>query len=666
MTKREQQRDPRHGNAGDLKARAFAIARDVLDGGTLQRRDRDQFLFRFERWYDDLVVGLTLPYGHGHERDQLVEGLARLMGRRAAERPEELLLLDYERQIHSDWFQEPTMIGYVCYADRFGGSLQGVIERLDYLEELGVTYLHLMPLLTSRPGENDGGYAVMDYGSVEPSLGTIDDLEALAGELRRRGISLCVDVVINHVAKEHRWAKQAQAGDPRFERYFWMFEDRLMPDRYEGTLLEIFPDFSPGSFSFDEVSSRWVWTTFNEYQWDLRWENPEVFLEFGDIILNLANKGVDVFRLDAVAFMWKREGTNCQNQPEVHALVRALRAVARIVAPSVVFKAEAIVAPRDLIHYLGRGQYHGKVSDLAYHNSLMVHSWSSLASRDTRLMTHALSRVPSKPSTTAWATYLRCHDDIGWAIADEDAVAVGLEGPNHRRFLADYYGGAFEGSHARGADFQANPRTGDRRTSGSAASLAGLQLGLETGDHELCRLSIERLLLAHSVILSYDGMPLLWMGDELGMINDDSYDSDPKHASDNRWMHRQVMSWTRAELRHEQGSMEHRLFSGLSRLIETRKQTPQLHAKCPVVVLAQENPHVFIHARPHPLGDLVALHNFSEQTQALKSEVLTNRGIHQPLDRITGEAVGISDGWFRLAPYGRIWLVDAAGLSERR
>lgn len=664
MVQRERRKDALCEPTSDMREQAFAIARDALEKGALEHRDRDLFLLRLDRWYEDLLQGLTGPYGYGHQLERLVEQLVGLMCRHASERPEKLKLLDLERQLRPDWFQEPSMIGYVCYADRFGGSLRGVIERLDYLEELGVTYLHLMPLLTSRPGENDGGYAVMDYKTVEPSIGTLNDLQELAGELRGRGISLCVDVVINHVAKEHRWARSAQAGDPRFERYFWMFEDRAMPDRYEATLTEVFPDFSPGSFSFDEVSRRWVWTTFNEYQWDLRWENPEVFLEFADIILDLANRGVDVFRLDAVAFMWKREGTDCQNQPEIHALVRALRAVARIVAPSVIFKAEAIVAPRDLIHYLGTGQYHGKVSDLAYHNSLMVHIWSSLASRDTRLMSHALSRFPSKPSSTTWATYLRCHDDIGWAVADEDAIAVGWEGAAHRRFLSDYYNGSYEGSHARGADFQANPLTGDRRTSGSAASLAGLQLGLQTGDHGLCRLAIERLILAHSVILSYDGMPILWMGDELGMINDDSYEHDHKHASDNRWMHRQVMSWTQAERRREQGTMEQRLFSGLLRLIEARKQTPQLHTSSPVVVLAQENPHVFVHVRPHPLGDLVALHNFSEQPQAVASEVLTQRGIHRPLDRISGELISIGNGRLRLTPYARLWLVEVAVKSK--
>ena len=637
--------------------RLGSLTRGQLEG-SLSARDVDLFSHRLDRWIGDLRQALTLPYGDGERRERLIEQLLERMTARARERPEPLRQLDLARSLRPDWFQAPETIGYVCYADRFAGSLRAVIERLDELEALGVTYLHLMPLLRPRPGPCDGGYAVMDFRAVDPRLGTMEDLEALTAALRQRGISLCLDLVINHVAREHRWAERARAGELRYQRYFWIYDDRTEPDRWEATLPEVFPDFSPGSFTLDPELGRWVWTTFNDYQWDLRWENPAVLLEFVDLILELANRGVEVFRLDAVAFIWKRLGTDCQNQPEVHALVQALRTIARIVAPAVVFKAEAIVPPRDLIHYLGRRERWGKVSDLAYHNSLMVQIWSSLATRDTRLMTHALSRFPAKPPTTAWATYLRCHDDIGWAIADEDAAAVGWDGAAHRRFLADFYNGSFPGSHARGADFQVNPRTGDRRTSGTAASLAGLELALEQGDERLRRLSIERLLLAHAVILGFDGLPLIYMGDEIGLTNDDSYRRDPALAGDNRWMHRPAMDWDRARRRHQPGSVEQEVFDGLALLIAARKETPQLHAGAPLEVIEAGTPHVFAHTRVHPLGVLVALYNFSEHPQAVPTDRLHRRGVHRPVDRISGKPVEAGDGWVRLVSYGRLWLVD--------
>ncbi len=386
---------------------------------------------RVQRYLDDLWSGLQAAYP---QAEAVAERVAVVIGRQLAQRPAELQALDLERIHTPDWFQCPMIHGYIAYADRFAGNLKGVAEHIPYLKELGIRYLHLMPLLLPREGENDGGYAVADYRRVRPDLGTMDDLEALCTALRREGISLCLDLVLNHVAREHPWAEAARKGDPHCRGYFYIFPDRTLPDAFECSLPEIFPHFAPGNFTWDDDLKGWVWTTFHSWQWDVNWSNPEVFLEYLDLILWLANKGVEVFRLDAIAFIWKRLGTSCQNQPEVHALTQALRAAVRIAAPAVAFKAEAIVAPEDLVAYLGTGAHYGKVSDLAYHNTLMVQIWSSLASRDTRLMTQALRRFPQKPPSTTWATYLRCHDDIGWAISDTDAAAVGLSGPAHRHF----------------------------------------------------------------------------------------------------------------------------------------------------------------------------------------------------------------------------------------
>ena len=407
------------------------------------------------------------------------------------DRPEALKALDIERDLTTDWFQRESMLGYVFYVERFAGSLNGIKEHLDYLEELGPTYLHLMKVIKPRADENDGGYAIADYREVDPKLGTVEDLENLCGVLREKSISVCVDLVLNHCAKEHEWACKARAGVEKYQNYFYMFDDREVPDAFEQTLPEVFPDFAPGNFTYYPELGKWVWTTFNEYQWDLNWSNPEVFLEIVDIMFYLANKGVEVFRLDAVAFLWKRLGTNCQNQLEVYDLLQALRACSRIATPAVAHKAEAIVSPDDLIRYFGVGRHYGKVSNIAYHNSLMVQFWSSLASRDTRLMTHTLAEFPRTPASIAWGTYIRGHDDIGWAITDEDASAMGLSGYGHRNFLSDFYSGQFPGSHARGAVFQFNPATGDRRITGTFASLAGLEVGLEMRDEKLIAYAIE-------------------------------------------------------------------------------------------------------------------------------------------------------------------------------
>src|SRR3954453_7257183 len=349
--------------------------------------DRTVFEARVHRWWPDLVDGLTAAYGE--RAPELAADLVDLAARRFVERPTELRQLDLQRLVAPDWFQSPSALGYAAYTERLAGTLREVVDHVPYLAELGVTYLHLMPLLEPRPRPNDGGYAVADYRKVRSDLGTFEDIDDLTRVLREHGISLTLDLVLNHVAAEHDWAARARAGEDRYRNYFHIFPDRLRPDAYERSLPEVFPASAPGSFSWAEQLEGWVWTTFNAWQWDLNWANPHVFTEFADLVCFLANHGVECLRLDAIAFIWKRLGTDCQNQPEVHALTQALRAVARIAAPALVFKAEAIVGPRDLVAYLGTGERTGKISDLAYHNGVMVQIWSILASGEARLAARA-------------------------------------------------------------------------------------------------------------------------------------------------------------------------------------------------------------------------------------------------------------------------------------
>lgn len=542
---------------------------------------RELFALRLDRWWPDLVDGLSAVYGTHASRD-----IALSLTERAAtaylERDPELHRLDLVRSLEPDWLQQPRIVGYAAYADRFADDLAGVEGRIEYLKELGVSYLHLMPLLRPREGDSDGGFAVADYRNIRPDLGALDDLRSLSKSLRDNGISLVLDLVLNHVAREHAWAEAARAGSERHQAYFHVFSDRAQPDAYERILPEVFPDFAPGNFTWDPELAGWVWTTFNEWQWDVNWANPEVLLEYAEVVLFLANAGVEVLRLDAIAFLWKRLGTTCQNQPEVHSITQVLRALARIACPAVSFKAEAIVGPTDLLQYLGQGTHHGKVCDLAYHNSLMVQIWSMLATRDVRLASHALSALPPAPTSSTWICYVRCHDDIGWAIDDDDASAVGLSGPAHRHFLSDWYSGVYPTSPARGLTFQHNPATGDRRISGTMASLVGLA---SAESPQQVDSAIGRLLLAHAIIFAWGGIPVLWSGDELATLNDAGWADEEGHAGDNRWAHRPRLDWGVATRRHDPTTIEGRVFSGLAHLARVRAGLPQLHASVASEVL---------------------------------------------------------------------------------
>lgn len=619
------------------------------DGSLLQTR--------WDRWGQDLIDGLAPVYDVQATLPRLIE----IISAAHQSRKPALRQRDLERTYQPDWYQLPSMVGYAMYTDRFAGTLAGVRDNIDYLDDLGITYLHLMPLLKPRSGPNDGGYAVASYREVKPELGDMTDLEGLADDLHDKGISLTLDLVLNHVADQHEWAERARLGEAKYRDYFWSFPDRQQPDLYERTLPEIFPDFAPGSFTWDDDMRGWVWTTFNKWQWDLNWANPDVFCEFADVILYLANRGADCLRLDAIAFIWKRVGTDCQGQPEVHAITQALRAVAHIAAPAVILKAEAIVAPQLLVPYLGQGEHAGKVSELAYHNSLMVQIWSALAARDARLMARALGRFPTVPTTACWGTYARCHDDIGWAIDDADADAVGFNGFWHRRFLADFYKGDHPGSFSRGDHFQINEETGDRRTSGTAASMTGIEVAQAAGDEGQLQTAIDRLLCVYSMVYGFGGIPLLFMGDELALTNDYGFVDVPEHADDNRWLHRPQMPWAVAASRHDTSTVHGQVFTGVRHLAQVRRELPQLHAATQTEVLVPHDPAIVLFVRRHAAGVYVGLFNTADTWRMFPGSFLRDLGLGggsaRAYEHLQGQHLSLLDE-IHVPPYAAWWLTS--------
>ena len=447
------------------------------------------------------------------------------------------------------------------------------------------------------------------------------------------------------------------AGEPGYREMYLIYPDRTEPDRYERTLPEVFPDTAPGNFT--EVDGLgWVWTTFHDYQWDLNYANPAVFRAMLGTMLALANRGIDVLRLDAAPFLWKRMGTDCQNQPEAHRIVQAFRALTRLAAPGLVLKAEAIVSPELLVQYLGGHDRFRPECDLAYDNQLMVMLWSSLATRDVRLAEVALSRRRPAPGPASWVTYVRCHDDIGWAVSDADAGAAGLDGPSHRRFLSDFYGGGFPGSFARGALFQDNPLTGDVRISGMAASLCGIEAALETGDPGALTAAIRRLESMYAVAFSFGGIPLIYMGDELAMRNDPGWVRDPARGHDNRWMHRPAMDWAAAARRHDPESTEGRVFAAIRGLAEARRSLLALRSGGSTDILPTEDRGVLAYRRAHPRSaPFLSLTNFSDVTQAPEAGIIARAGLYDPahVHSSTGQ-LAISAGRIELPPWSFVWL----------
>lgn len=574
-------------------------------------------------------------------------------------RPDDLCSLDEEREKRQpDWHQSHEMIGYMCYADRFAGTLEGVAGRVDYLKSLGVRYLHLLSVLRKRQGGSDGGFAIADYFQTNPEVGTMDNLERLAKTLRANRISLCLDFVYNHVSDQHGWVKKAVAGDPYYRDFFFTFPDRQMPDRFEESLGEVFPSTQPGNFTYSKDGGFWVWTTFYPFQWDLNYRNPAVFLEMLKAMLFLANKGVEIFRMDAAAFAWKALGTDCLNLPQTHMLLQAFRWLLAIAAPATVLKAEAIVGARDVAKYFGLRENRGKECQLAYHNPLMAAMWNSLATGDVSKMADMLEAISDKPSGTSWVTYVRCHDDIGWSTLQDSADAGWGATKEELHFLSDFYAGEISGSFAKGRKFQVTDDEGFHGTNGTLASLAGL----ESASRDQQALAISRIQLLNATTFAFNGIPLIFMGEEIGLLNDYAYASD-NPSKDGRWLHRPAMPWRDMAALQDVSTPQGTILANLTSLSAARKQLPVLHTENPLRIVDTGNRHLFGFLRSAPDSQFMFLGNYSDQNQKLDAELLVRFfGDMEVVDFLTGKPVNFANNLLR--PYKFFWLVTKVEESK--
>jgi amylosucrase len=616
---------------------------------------RHEFELRLEEHWRPLFSLLYELYHSRYDFFYHIEHVLLTAARAWSERAEDLCELDRHRINEPNWFQSERINGGALYVDLFGENLSKLREQVGYFKDLGLTYLHLMPLFAVRPGNNDGGYAISTYRSVDPRLGTIDDLRLFAADLREAGISLVLDFVFNHTADDHEWARLAQAGNREYQDYYYIFPDRTEPEKYERTLREIFPTVRRGNFTWHDGMQQWVWTTFNSFQWDLNYTNPAVFRAMLEEMFFIANTGIDILRLDAVAFIWKQMGTSCENLPQAHTLIQAFNRLARIAAPGLLFKSEAIVHPDDVVKYISEHE-----CQISYNPTLMALLWESLATRRVNLLVQTLRHRYRLPRNTAWVNYLRCHDDIGWTFDDADAQAIGINAYDHRKFLNDFYTGQFPGSFARGVPFQENFETGDMRISGTMASLAGLEQAIEEDDEEKKELALRRMLLLHGVSLSIGGIPLLYLGEEWGMLNDYDFVKDPAKAGDSRWIHRPKMKWEFLEELDDHrnagnGSIRTHIYCTTQKLIALRKSLPALAGQ-EMDLIATANEHVLGYIRFNEGNRLIVLANFSEETQKIEGNKIRTAGLGRFFQDMIDDKTYATSEDLVLAPYQILWL----------
>nr|MCR5162132.1 amylosucrase [Lachnospiraceae bacterium] len=371
------------------------------------------------------------------DRKQALSELLQTLRERYESRNDELKRRDRSRETDPDWYKGNDLLGMCLYVDQFAGTLRGVKEKLGYLSECGVNYLHLMPFLDMVDGRSDGGYAVASFRKVKPQLGTMEDLVELTDDCHAQGISVCMDFVMNHTSEEHIWAKKARAGDPEYQNYYFFYSDRRIPDEYEKHVPQVFPTTAPGNFTYLEDIRKYVLTSFYPYQWDLNYANPAVFNAMADNMLFLANKGIDVIRVDAVPYIWKELGTDCRNLPQVHSIVRLMRLICEIVCPSVLLLGEVVMAPEKLAPYFGpvdRAECH-----MLYNATTMCTTWHTVATRDTRLLRRQTDTVAALPKEYVFLNYLRCHDDIGWGLDYPFLQRFGMEEVPHKAYLNAFF-----------------------------------------------------------------------------------------------------------------------------------------------------------------------------------------------------------------------------------
>ena len=610
--------------------------------GSDARRDDAGFEARLRECYDELKWLYCSLYGEDY---QSLDYFCTMLLRSYQQRKDALRRSDAHRLARPGWYRSNDLLGMMLYPSAFAGTLRGVEGRLDYLRECGVNYLHLMPLLDSPKGKSDGGYAVSDFRKVRPDLGTMEDLEALADACREQGIVLCLDFVLNHTSEEHPWAKAARAGDPTARSRYFFYDSWDIPQQFELTVPQVFPTTAPGNYTYLPDCNQIVMTSFYPFQWDLNYANPMVLNDMTENLLFLANRGMDVIRLDAVPYIWKELGTDCRNLPQVHTITRIMHLACRIVCPGVLLLGEVVMEPAKVAPYFGTPEK--PECDMLYNVTTMCTTWHTLATADTRLLRYQMDQVCALPVSCLFLNYLRCHDDIGWGLDYPWLRQFGLEEVAHKRYLNDWFTGKWPGSPSRGELYNDDPRLGDARLCGTTASLCGVESALERGDAAALDAAVQCDLMLHAWMLSQSGVPVLYSGDEIGQCNDHSYRDDPDKAADSRFLHRGRFDWAAAERRSLPGSVEQRIFDGLRRLERIRAEEPVFRADAAVSTLDAGSDRVLAIRRRYGSDSFIGAYNFSPEPVRLSLPVGGMR------DLLTGETAPDSP---ELPGFGFLWL----------
>lgn len=648
MAKRKgnRKRNTAAGKQGAAAVRTDAVhsapARPEAAGRRAAEEDR-VFAERLSRHHDELRWLYMELYGNSDMFAELCDQMKRYYD----SRKESLKALDLKREKEGKWYRSRDMVGMMMYIDNFAGNLKGVQEKLPYLEKCNVNYIHLMPFLDSPKGRSDGGYAVADFRKVKPELGTMDDLAELAEKCHEKGISLCMDFVMNHTSEDHEWAVKARQGDGEYMSRYFFYADPSIPAEYEKTVPQVFPTTAPGNFTWLPEIGHYVMTTFYPYQWDLNYRNPRVFNEMMYNFLYLANQGMDIIRIDAVPYIWKELGTDCRNLQQVHTIVRMMRMIGEIVCPGIVLLGEVVMEPEKVAPYFGTVEK--PECHMLYNVTTMATTWNTVATRDVRLLRKQMDIVCSLPKEYTFLNYLRCHDDIGWGLDYATLSEWGMKEVPHKKYLNDYFQGRTEGSVSRGELYNEDPVTGDARFCATTASMCGIESAGFEQDGEKMERAVGKDIMLHAYMFTQSGIPMLYSGDEVGQVNDYTYKDDPDKAPDSRYIHRGKFCWDLAENIEKEGSVQEKIFHALTRLEEIRRNHAVFSADAEVYTKDYSDTSILWIVRKAEGRELHAVFNFSDEEKEIWMPEVT-----EYTDLLTGETEVIEKT--RVQSWGFLWL----------
>ncbi len=610
---------------------------------------------KFDKRLEQHIDELKWLYMELYNDETAFKYFVDMLRRSYKERKASLRAVDERREATPDMHHSNKMIGMMLYTENFAGNLRGVETKLSYLKECGIKYIHLMPMLDTpaEAGHSDGGYAVSDFRRVRPDLGEIKDLEFLAGACHKRGIRVCLDFVMNHTSDEHEWAKKARQGDPDAMSRYFFYDDWSIPDWYQQTMPQVFPETAPGNFTYLDDCGKIVMTTFYPFQWDLNYRNPTVFNDMTDNMLYLANRGVDIIRLDAVPYIWKELGTKCRNLPQVHSLVRMMNLACRIVCPSVLLLGEVVMEPKEVVPYFGTPDK--PECDMLYNVTTMCTIWHTLATRDVRLLKHQLELLESLPDNCMFQNYLRCHDDIGWGLDYKYLGWFGMNEANHKKFLNDWFTGRWEGSPSRGELYNDSEMLQDARLCGTTASLCGVESAVFENNDAALELGISADVMLHALMLTLKGIPVFYSGDEIGMLNDYSYHDDPSRWSDSRNLHRGKFPWDLAEDRHNCDTVTGKLFTAISRLTRIRKYNEIFHSDASVRSVNLGDDRVLGLERVYKGKKMLGIFNFSESSCCIWIDSADWLDMIEPAREFIPDEGRTTE--YRIEPYGFRWFI---------